>query len=101
MNSPSDNIHTALGLVQDKKVRVRALGRGARSKISYIFPHKLTVTENLSMHLLNVWGGKWGSAQYLYSIWSQALVSSHGLLGRHFTQLKIAGIVLGGKTVLS
>ena len=32
MNSPNDNIHTASGVVQNKKMRVRALGRGARSK---------------------------------------------------------------------
>ena len=32
MNSPNDNIHTASGVMQEKKVRVRALGRGARSK---------------------------------------------------------------------
>ena len=32
MNSPKNNIRTALGVAQDKKVRVRALGRGVRSK---------------------------------------------------------------------
>ena len=32
MNNLNDNIHTASGVAQDKKVRVRALGRGARSK---------------------------------------------------------------------
>ena len=32
MNSSNDNIHTVSGVAQDKKVRVRALGRGARSR---------------------------------------------------------------------
>ena len=32
MNSPNDNIDTASGVAQDKKVCVWALGRGARSK---------------------------------------------------------------------
>ena len=44
MNSLNDNIHTALGVVQDKKVRVWALDRGACSK------SKLNVTGNPSIH---------------------------------------------------
>ena len=28
-------------------------------KVSYILPQKLTITGNLSMHLLSVWEGKW------------------------------------------
>ena len=32
MNSPNDNIHTPSGVAQNKKIRVRALGRTARSK---------------------------------------------------------------------
>ena len=38
MNSPNDNIHTASGVAQDKKVRVRALGRGACLKSKLHFP---------------------------------------------------------------
>ena len=60
MNSPNDNIHTASGVAQNKKVRVRASGRGARSKSKLHSPHKLTVSGNSLMHLLRVWGGKWG-----------------------------------------
>ena len=29
MNSPNDDIHTALGIAQDKKVCIQILGRGA------------------------------------------------------------------------
>ena len=32
MNSPNDNIYTASGVAPNKKLRVRALGIGARSK---------------------------------------------------------------------
>ena len=32
MNSPNDNIYTASGVAQNKKVCVCALGRGDRSK---------------------------------------------------------------------
>ena len=32
MDNFNDNIHTASGIAQDKKVRVRVLGKGARSK---------------------------------------------------------------------
>ena len=31
MNSPNDNIHTTLGVAQDKKVHIQVLGRGAHS----------------------------------------------------------------------
>ena len=49
MNNPNDNIHTASGVAQDKNVRIQALGRGSRAKVSYILPHNLTVTGNPSM----------------------------------------------------
>ena len=48
MNSPNGNIHRASGAAPNKKVCVRVIGRGARSKVSYIFSHKLIVTGNLS-----------------------------------------------------
>ena len=38
MNSSNDNINTASGVAQDKKVCVWALGRGARSKNKLHFP---------------------------------------------------------------
>ena len=38
MNNPNDNIHSASGAAQDKKLRVRALGRGARLKSKLHFP---------------------------------------------------------------
>ena len=38
MTQSNNSIHTALGVAQDKKVRVRALGRGARSKSKLHFP---------------------------------------------------------------
>ena len=66
MNRLNNNIYTASGVAHDKKVRLRALGRGACSK-SNILPYKLTVTVNVSIHSLYVCGGKRGSAQYLYS----------------------------------
>ena len=40
MNSLNDSIHTALGVAQDKKVCVRAAGRGNRSKCKLHFPPK-------------------------------------------------------------
>ena len=100
MNSLNDNIYTVSGVAQDKKVRVRTLGRGAHSE-STVFSHKPTVTESLSMHSLRVWGGKWGSTQYLYSSWSQTLRFLHGQLERHFTQGKRTGIGLGERAVSS
>ena len=62
MNSLNDNIYTALGTTQDKKVHFWALGRGPIQKVSYILPHKLTITGNPSIHLPCVWGGKWGQS---------------------------------------
>ena len=38
MNSPNNNIYTASGVAQDKKVRIRALGRRARLKSKLHFP---------------------------------------------------------------
>ena len=38
MNSSNDNIHTASSVAQDEKVRVSALGSGARSKSKLHFP---------------------------------------------------------------
>ena len=67
MNSPNDNIHTASGVAHDKKVRVWASGRRARLKSNYISPNKLTVPGNSLMHLLRVWGGKWGQRTVLWS----------------------------------
>ena len=66
MNSWNDNIHTASGVAQDKKVRVQALSRGGRLKISYILPHNLNVTRNQLTHSLRVWEGKRG--QYTISV---------------------------------
>ena len=60
MESYNTNIHAASDCAQDKKVRVRVLGRGTRLKISYSLPHKLTVTGNPPKQSLSVWGGKWG-----------------------------------------
>ena len=60
MNSLNDNIHAASGVAQDKKVRVRVVGIGDRSKCKPHFLLKLTVTGNPSMHLISVWEGKWG-----------------------------------------
>ena len=51
MNSSNDNIHTVSGVAQDKKIHVRALGKGGRSKSKLnSFPQadrnwKPTVTE--------------------------------------------------------
>ena len=59
INSSNDNIYIASGVAQNKKVRVRALGRGARSKSKLPSPHKLSVTGNSLMHSLRVCGGKW------------------------------------------
>ena len=70
MNSLNDNIHNALGVAQDKKIRVRAVGRGGRLKCKPHFPPKADRNWKPSMHLLRVWKGKWGCAQYLYSSWS-------------------------------
>ena len=58
MESCNNNIHAASDGAQDKKVRVRVLGRGTRSKNS--LPHKLIVTGNPPTQSLSVWGGKWG-----------------------------------------
>ena len=91
MNRANDNIHTASGVAQEKKVRVRALGRGPVRKVSYILPHKLIVTRNPSMHSLRVWKGECGSAQHPYSSWYQTSKSLHGQLKRHFTQCKRTG----------
>ena len=38
MNSSNDNIHTASGVAQDKKVRVWVFGRGALLKSTLHFP---------------------------------------------------------------
>ena len=62
MESCNSNIHTASDGGQDKKDRVRVLGRGTRSKISYSLPRKLNITGNPSTQSLSIWGGKWGAA---------------------------------------
>ena len=38
MKSSNDNIHTALAIVQDKKLRIQALGRRAHLKSKLHFP---------------------------------------------------------------
>ena len=58
MNSLNENIHTAWGVAQNKKVRVRALGRDARLKSKLHSPPQTTVIGNPSMHSLRVWGSK-------------------------------------------
>ena len=60
MESCNNTIHAASDGAQDKKVRVRVLGRELVRKISYSLPHKLTVTVNPPTQSLSVWGGKWG-----------------------------------------
>ena len=58
MNSPNDNIHMAFRRI--KRSAFGFLAERPIRKVSYILPNKLTVTGNPSMHLLCVWGGKWG-----------------------------------------
>ena len=60
MESCNNNIHAASDGAQDKKVRVRVLGRGTRSKNKLQSPHKLTATGNPPTQSLSVWGGKGG-----------------------------------------
>ena len=56
MESCNNNIHAVSDGAQDKKVRVRVLGRGIRSKNKLL----MTVTGNPPTQSLNIWGGKWG-----------------------------------------
>ena len=52
MNSLKDNIHTALGIMQDRKVCVWALDRGTCSKSKQHSLPQADLTGNLSMHSL-------------------------------------------------
>ena len=63
MESCKNNIHAASDGAQDKKVRVRVLGRGTHSKNKLQSPpQKLTVTGNPPTQLLSVWGRQMGAA---------------------------------------
>ena len=59
MNRANDNIYTASGIAQDKKVRVQALGRGVRSK-SKLHSPQANHNWKLINASLRVWRGKWG-----------------------------------------
>ena len=96
MNSLNDNIHTASGVAQDKKVRVRALDRGPVQKVNYILPHKQTITENPSIHLVRVWGGKWGSVKLVPNIEIFAWAT-----GLSLQSMEKTGTSLGGRAVSS
>ena len=99
MNNPNDNIHTASGVKQDKKVRVRSLGRGTRSKSKPHSPPQADRNWKPICFRYTFGEANGDSAQYLYT--SQTSASSHGLLEHHFTQWKRAGTGLGGKAVSS
>ena len=90
MNSLNDNIHTVFGIVQDKKVCIQALGRGAHLKSKLL--HKLTITENQSIHLLCVCRGKWGQ----HTVFVLKLVSNIMIFawatGMSLHSMKIIGV---------
>ena len=100
MNSLIDNIYTASGVVQDKKVRVRVLGRGAHSKSKL---HSLPQADRnwKPIHAYAFGEANEGSTQYLYSSWSQTSGSLHGQLECHFTQAKRTATGLGGRRASS
>ena len=85
MNSSNDNIHIALGIMQDKKVCVWALGRGACLKSKLHSPSQADHNwkPQLSVHSLCFGEANEGSTQYPYSNWSQTSGSLHGQLQLH------------------
>ena len=100
MNSPNDNIHTALSIAQNKKICIWALGKGACLK-SYIFSHKLTIARNSSMHSLCICIGKWG----LDTVSVLELVPSIKIIawatGTSLHSMEKTGTGLEGRTVSS
>ena len=60
MESCNNNIHAASDGAQDKKVRVRVLGRGTRSKNKLQSSPQADRHRNPPTQSISVWGGKWG-----------------------------------------
>ena len=60
MNSSNDHIHTTLGVARDKKVRVRALGIGARLKSTLHSPPQADRSWKPINAFATRFGGEWG-----------------------------------------
>ena len=99
MESCNNNIHAASKGAHDKKVHVRVLGRGTRSKNKLQSPPQADSHRKPPTQSLSVWGGKWGQRTENVLELDQTAESSYRELERFVTDRKRAGACLRSPTV--